>query len=414
MKNRSEKTTCTHESKRRSSNRAAMLLAAILVLTIASSQMRADTGSCGGQSITLPFIDVPGSNIFFCSIAEAYILGLTNGTDSTHYSPSNPVTRDQMAAFITRTEDSALRRGSRRAALNQWAQPSFSTGGMTDVGSGPAQVVCDGADLWLTDLSDSTVSRVRASDGKLLETWTGATFAFGLVVSRGRIFITGHATPGTLYRIDPKQPAGAVATVTNQLGGQPEGITTDGPFIWTANSSPGSVSKVNPVTGAVTTFTTGFNSPFGILYDGSNIWVADFDNTLKKLDSSGNILQTISTGQSPRSPIFDGTNIWVLNLNSDSVTVVRVKDSQGNPLASAFVLATLTGNGLNGPYGAAFDGERILVTTYSGDSVSLWKATDLIPIDSFSLAAGSHPLGACSDGVNFWITLNGTGKLARF
>jgi hypothetical protein len=35
------------------------------------------------------------------------------------------------------------------------------------------------------------------------------------------------------------------------------------------------------------------------------------------------------------------------------------------------VLPTLTGNGLNGPVQAAFDGQRILVTDKSGDSVSL-------------------------------------------
>ena len=72
---------------------------------------------------TLPFTDVMG-NIFFCQIAEAYFSGLTNGTTPTTYSPSDPVLRDQMAAFVTRTQDSALRRGSRRAALGQWALPS--------------------------------------------------------------------------------------------------------------------------------------------------------------------------------------------------------------------------------------------------------------------------------------------------
>jgi hypothetical protein len=93
---------------------------------------------------------------------------------------------------------------------------------------------------------------------------------------------------------------------------------------------------------------------------------------------------------------------------------VRVKDAQGNPLASPFVLATLTDNGLAGPTTAAFDGERILVTNLFGHSVSLWKATDLTPLGNFPTGAGTGPLGACSDGLNFWLTLAGTDKLARF
>ncbi len=47
----------------------------------------ADTGTCGGAMVTLPFTDVAG-NIFFCQIAEAYFSGLTNGTTPTTYSPS--------------------------------------------------------------------------------------------------------------------------------------------------------------------------------------------------------------------------------------------------------------------------------------------------------------------------------------
>ena len=77
--------------------------------------------------------------------------------------------------------------------------------------------------------------------------------------------------------------------------------------------------------------------------------------------------------------------------------------------SSGAVLQTLTGNGLNALLAAAFDGQRVLVTNPGGDSVSLWKAADLTPIGSFSTGASTGPLGACSDGVNFWITLSQTG-----
>jgi YVTN family beta-propeller protein len=108
----------------------------------------------------------------------------------------------------------------------------------------------------------------------------------------------------------------------------------------------------------------------------------------------------------PFFPIFDGTKIWVPNEGSNSVSVVRA--------SSGAVLATLTGNGLSAPYSAAFDGERVLVTNSTGNSVSLWKAADLTPLGSFGTGAGTNPNGTCSDGVNFWIALSGTDKLARF
>jgi hypothetical protein len=393
----------------------------VVLLTAASTRLAADTGNCGGATTTVPFTDVMNS-VFFCEIAEAFFSGLTNGTTPTTYSPSDLTPREQMAAFVTRTMDQSLKRGSRRASLDQYWTPTSLDGiGFTPVSSEPRMVKSDGTDVWVASaLQDGsgTVSRVRCSDGKLLETWTGAAFSFGVLVAKGRIFVTGNDNPGKLYQIDPTQTAGVVTTLTSSLGFFPRGIAFDGARVWTANEGvlqPGSVSIVtlNPV--SVTTIATGFIAPYGMLYDGSNIWVTDSgDSTLKKLDASGNILQTVSVGNEPRFPAFDGTNIWVPNVNAVTVTVVRA--------ATGTVLATLSGNGMNGPFAAAFDGERIMVTNNGFHAmaamrpgpVSLWNAASLAPLGSISFGTSSFPRGVCSDGLNFWIALQGTNQLARF
>jgi hypothetical protein len=393
----------------RSTFRAALVIALILIITIASSRLRADTGTCGGASITLPFTDVPAGNVFFCSIAEAFFSGLANGTDATHYTPAASVPREQMAAFVTRTLDQSLKRGSRRAAQDQYWAPSLATDlALTTVGTTPELVKSDGADLWVANFASTTVSRVRASDGKLLETWTGAIGAFGVLTAKGRIFVTGDTSPGQLYQIDPTQPAGAVTMLANSLGDLTGSIAFDGTRIWTAAQS-GSVSIVTLNPFSVSTVTAGFGDVEGILYDGSNIWVTDEGTSpgnLLKLDSNGAIMQTVTVQNSPRFPIFDGTNIWVPNFSSQTVTVVRA--------STGVVVATLTGNGLSSPEQVAFDGERILITNFLNNTVSLWKAADLSPLGSISTGAGTKPAGACSDGLNFWIALNGVGKLARF
>jgi hypothetical protein len=128
------------------------------------------------------------------------------------------------------------------------------------------------------------------------------------------------------------------------------------------------------------------------------------DNSLKKLDANGNVLQSVTVGGQPLYPVFDGFNIWVPNTGDNSITVVRARDG--------LVLTTLTGNGLAAPTQAVFDGQRILVTNQTGNSLSLWKATDLTPAGSFP-TGGASPQSACSDGLNFWIALS-PGQLARF
>ena len=319
-----------------------------------------------------------------------------------------------MAAFVTRTLDQSLLRGGRRAALAQWwnSTPHYDLGiGMTTVGNFPAHLQSDGADVWVAN-GDNTVSRVRGSDGKLLETWTDAPEPVRVLVAMGRIFLTGSAAPGKLYMIDPSQTAGPVTNVTVSLGDNPWGIAFDGNRIWTANTggAAGSVSIVTPGLTApwsVTTVTAGLVTPIGALFDGSNIWVTDEgDNTIKRLNSDGSVAQTVSVGLAPQFPVFDGHNIWVPNLNFNSVTVVRASDGT--------VLKSLDGNGLNGPLTAAFDGRRVMIINSAGGLLSLFDAATISPIGTFSASGGFGPNGVCSDGTNFWISFSGSRAIGRF
>lgn len=399
-----------------------MLMVAVITITTASTRLKAFTGQCSGAPVTLPFIDVQNT-FFYCQIAEAYFSGLTNGTSATTYGPAETVTREQMAAFVTRAMDQSLKRGSQRAALDQfWTNQGGAALALTTVGDGPKAVASDGTDLWVANYNSGTVSRIRASDGaKVGADWTGATHANSVLVAMGRVFVTGFFSgpafggPGLLYEIDPTQPGGPVTTLSGNLGVGPVGMAFDGQRIWTSNygtgeTGTGSISIVTPSPFTLTTVTTGFDGCQGILWDGANIWMTDSTNhQLIKLDSSGGVLMSVSVLGGSQFPVFDGTNIWVPNHNSNNVSVVRATGG-----AAGTVLATLTGNGLNAPNQAAFDGERIMVTNGLGNSVSLWKASDLTPIGSYSTGATTLPGALCSDGLNFWITLYGPGKLARF
>jgi DNA-binding beta-propeller fold protein YncE len=365
--------------------------------------------SSGVLGVCGPFTDVAADS--FCPfVLEIFALGITTGTTVTTYDPASNVNRLQMAAFLSRTVDGALRRGSRRAALGRfWISKNENALGVTTLGA-PAIFghlpASDGADIWVPSLFGNTVSRVRASDGRLLETWTGATGAAAVLCAMGSVFATGETFSGALYRIDPRLPAGAVTTVVSSLDQFPVGLTFDGARIWTANT--GSVSIVTPGASIPWTVTTvgGFATLYGAIFDGANVWVTDGDNNnIRKLDSNGAALLTVTLGAHPQFPVFDGANIWVPNYSANTVSVIRA--------ANGAILATLTGNQLNLPYSAAFDGERILVTDYGGDRVSLWKAADLTAIGSFPTGASSAPTGACSDGLQFWLTIH-TNQLARF
>jgi DNA-binding beta-propeller fold protein YncE len=371
---------------------------------------------CGGLAYPFPYIDVSGVGPAFCpGIMEAYVTGVSRGTTPTTFSPNNTVTRVQMTTFLQRSLDQGLARTNRRAALDQWwtSQRLAATQSIY-LGAPPSYCAADGEYIWVTsdDLNQFLV-QVQASTGDTLGIWhdSGQTaHSVGVRVAAGKVYVVRGTSPGTIYLIDEGSPPDTWDS--NFVGNNPVGIAFDGSYLWTANRGPpGSVSIAQPDTLApVSTVTAGFSAPYGILYDGANIWVTDTAaGTLLKLDSSGTILQTVTVGSQPAFPVFDGANIWVPNYGDSSITVVQA--STGNVVAT--INADMN-NQLSGPNGASFDGERILVANYAGNSVSLFRAADLSFIANMSTGDATNPISACSDGINFWVPLHGTINLLRF
>jgi DNA-binding beta-propeller fold protein YncE len=364
---------------------------------------------CGGQSYPFPYTDVSAVGAPFCpGIMEAYVTGISKGTTATTFSPNDNVIRLQMTTFLQRTVDQVLTRGSRRAALKQfWTTQSNALQAFAISGN-PIFCAADGADIWAS--TGGEVVQVQANTGKVLGTWTGATQSAAVLTAEGKVFVAGGTVPGSLYVIDPTAVPGPVGVAASTLGDQPSGIAFDGGRLWTANRG-GSVSIITPQASTpypVMTVTTGFTAPFDILYDGAHIWVTDQTaGKLFKLDSSGAILQSVTTGSQPVGMVFDGANIWVTNYGDNSLTVVQA--STGNVVAT---MLPDVNNQLNGPSGASFDGERVLVTNDAGGSVTLFNAARLSLIGNVATVPGSNPYSACSDGIDFWV--NGQANLQRY
>jgi hypothetical protein len=384
----------------RSSGRPLLLATVVIGAVLAGGAARIVQDQCG------PFTDVtPG----FCPyVLELYYLGITAGTSATTFSPDDPLTRGQGAVFIAKGLNQALARSSRRAALGQWWQPRYflwneglATTPLPDV-LGP--VVCDGADVWVGGTTG--VFRVRASDGKLLDTWTIPTPAGAMLAAMGRIFVAGGSflpESGVLYMIDPSAPAGA-ATEVATLPSFVMGIAFDGSRIWTANDV--SVSIITPsatTPWAVTTVTTGFQFPYGAAFDGQNMWVTDTGAcALLRLDGSGAIAQTVDLGTAScpiYAPVFDGSNLVV-----PAGDVLQVVHANDGTLAASIPIPT-------GAALVAFGGERLLVESFAGGQnaprgLTILRAADFAVLQSegFPPIGGPAVGGIGSDGVSFWVT----------
>lgn len=324
---------------------------------------------------------------------------------------------DSSLRLLVLSKGNGSPRPSRRAALGQWwTTSSFAWSGGLGVTPLPSAlgpfgpVACDGADVWV-GAADS-VFRVRASDGKLLETWAIPKPAGALLVAMGRVFVAGFGLfgeAGLLTMIDPSAPPGPATVVADDLPTYPFVLAFDGARIWTANNA-GSVSIVTPCATTpwpVTTVTTRFQFPSGIAFDGRHIWIADSGPCiLLKLDASGAILQTVNIGSRGGAPLpltFDGSHVLVANPLA-GLNVVRASDG-----VAVALLDVADGS----PSAAAFDGERILVLGQGNPSnripptLSLLRSSDFSPL-GVSPLSDLYPVAAASDGLNFWITVETT------
>ncbi|PIW36401.1 MAG: hypothetical protein COW24_05575 [Candidatus Kerfeldbacteria bacterium CG15_BIG_FIL_POST_REV_8_21_14_020_45_12] len=130
-----------------------------------------------------------------------------------------------------------------------------------------------------------------------------------------------------VLKIDPTSRA-VVATIT--VGSGPRGLAYDGQYVWVANSTDNSISRINTSNSNIQTVSV---SPLGstprfLVFDGAKLWITFQNNLVGNFDvSSMTAGKTVSVGNSPQDIAFDGTNVW--SANSGSADVSKVPTGTG-------------------------------------------------------------------------------------
>jgi YVTN family beta-propeller protein len=235
----------------------------------------------------------------------------------------------------------------------------------TPVGDAPIEMAYDGANVWVTNYSSSTLSIV-GQNGEVLKT----------------IFLP--------------------------LPSHPEGILFDGKYIWIANNGA-NVNTVSKFDAAGMTFVATYpvgNAPDGLAFDGTYVWVTNsLSNNVMKLDrDTGEVVRTYPTGTYPLSIISVGADMWIGNgaidaglppLAAASVTELRVN---GGVTLGTFA----AGNAVRG---LAYDGSSIWACNSLGNTFTRIRASDGAPLGSYP--TGRAPRGIAFDGVRMWIANSG-------
>jgi len=182
-------------------------------------------------------------------------------------------------------------------------------------------------------------------------------------------------------------------TGTSASFNDPSGITTDGTNLYVTDLVNHLIRKIVISTGAVTTVagtgssgsangtgtSASFNGPSGITTDGTNLYLADFNNHLirKIVISTGAVTTVAGTGSSgsangtgtsasfnlPYGITTDGTNLYVVDTSNHLIRKIVISTGAVTTVAGTGSSGSANGTGtsasFNGPTGITTDGTNL-------------------------------------------------------
>jgi sugar lactone lactonase YvrE len=111
--------------------------------------------------------------------------------------------------------------------------------GTFNVGTGPSLMAFDGANVWVVNQGDQTVTKLRARDGMNLGTFPATSNAYGIAFDGANIWIAGEPN------IVELRPSDGKLIFQARLPRSGQGVVAfDGANLWVANYSDNSVSKL--------------------------------------------------------------------------------------------------------------------------------------------------------------------------
>jgi len=181
----------------------------------------------------------------------------------------------------------------------------------------------------------------------------------------------------------------------------PKGITTDGTNLYVADYSNHRIRKIVISTGVVTTLagsssgstdatgtSASFYNPLGITTDGTNLYVADYNNhRIRKIVISTGVVTTLAgsssgttdaTGTSasfsnPTGITTDGTNLYVADFGNNRIRKIVIDNGTVTTLAGSSTgfldNATGTSAKFKTPWGITTDGTNLYVADHGNHKI---------------------------------------------
>lgn len=333
---------------------------------------------------------------------------------------------------------------------------------------------------FIAQLAGCSPGESKIYTGAVTTIATGLSFPVGITASGSNLYVTnnGNHTVATLAASGVVSIAGsgtsgfANGTGTLASFNLPSGITTDGTYLYVADTNNHAIRKILITSAEVTTFagaypaaTSGvdngagtaarFRAPVGIVWYGTNLYVADSgNNIIRMISASGDVSTFAGVGgigsfangassvagfNNPSGITTDGISLYVADTGNHairkidiSVSGVPVTTIAGPPpstiLSPGFADGTGTNARFNSPVGIVISGTNLYVADSGNHAIRqleivTGKVTTLagsypVPVSGSANGTGtearfSSPKGITTDGINLYVTDTGNNSIRK-
>lgn len=225
-----------------------------------------------------------------------------------------------------------------------------------------------------------------------------------IATSEEAIWVTSEGD-GTLSRLDPE--SGAVQA-TYDLGAGISGVAYGRGSVWVTDPRAGQLLRVDPASGGVRQRIdvgprSGELHPGPVVFGGQRVWMADVDG--RGVTAYDPRSETFKRGIAPKAaPLrlaFGSGAIWVSSATTGYLQRIGLQTERaGEPIRVG-----------GGPAGITVGGGRVWVANTRGDRVTEVDAATETVVGSVEV--GSHPGGIDAGTSTVWVALTGADAVAR-
>jgi DNA-binding beta-propeller fold protein YncE len=200
------------------------------------------------------------------------------------------------------------------------------------LGGQPAGLVFHDEELWVTDPTDSSLTKLRASDGQSQYSLQLGYNAFGVTHDGSFLWLTvlGGAEVRRINPGDPNEPLSILPTP----GHDPRGIAFHDELLWVVDGSDKTISKIDPKVGKPVGDPIPAGNlalPGGLTFRNDELWAVDqFGSRLVELDpDTGSELAsyTLPVGKAI-GVASDGERFYYSELSGRTIYIVELLESQ--------------------------------------------------------------------------------------